>query len=476
MSGRRLTQNSLVLIVAEAVRRVLSFVVAILIARPLSVDDFGRFGLAMALGGIFGVLANFGLNPLLTRKIAARPEHGGREFGTVLGLKLLFGIIAGGAMIVLARLMHYDHAAFMAVTLAAIIVPADAIETASIALFDGYQRMALSSIVTLVKSVLLLGLVALAVVMHFGLRGVMTAYLVGGWLTAAFTVALVGRVARHVTLRPEATQWRPLMREAAPFMLIGLVWMLAFRVDMVLLERLSGDWAAGLYRAGYAFFEILLALPILATRALYPALAEGMGRGGEAWRDLLASAFRVYLLIALPIAVGCFVVGDRVVPLFYGDKYYAGGRVVWLCGSFLWLWFGTMTLGWALTAADRLKVVLAGNVLAMTVNVLVNLWLIPRRGIMGAAIATVASESTLLIYFMFMTRQWLRGLLRRTIPWRALPAGLALGLVAWLLREANFALVVLAGAATYFAGAWLFGALNKNERELIARLVTRKSA
>jgi O-antigen/teichoic acid export membrane protein len=475
MSGGRLTRNSLVLVAAEAVRRVLSFVVAILIARPLHVEDFGRFGLAMALAGIFGVLANFGLNPLLTRKAAADATGGAREFGTVLGLKFLLGLVAGGAMIALAVVMRYDAGAFLAVVLAAAMIPAEAIETAGIALFDGYQRMAISSLVTLVKAVLLLGLVGIAVLLHHGLPGVMLAYLAGGWLTAAFAVGLVKRVARDATLTPRAAQWWPLAREAAPFMLIGLVWMLAFRVDMVLLQRLAGDGPTGLYRSGYAFFEILLALPILATRALYPALAQGMSEGGEKWRDMLAAAFRIYLLAALPVAIGCALVGDRFVPLFYGHKYAEGGRVVALLGGFLWLWFGTMTLGWSLTAADRLKVVLAGNVLAMTVNIISNLILIPRFSIMGAAASTVISESTLLIYFLVMTRRWLHGLARRAIPWRALPAGAALAATTWLLRDANLALVVAAGAAAYLAAAWLFGALNKSERELVSRLLSRKS-
>ncbi len=475
MSGGRLTANSLVLVVAEAVRRVLSFAVAILIARPLSVDDFGRFGLAMALAGIFGVLANFGLNPLLTRKVAADPAHGGREFGTVLGLKFLFGLVAGGAMVALAVVMSYDQRAFLAVALAALTVPAESVETAGIALFDGYQRMVLSSLVTLVKSLLLLTMVGGAMLLKFGLTGVMLAYVAGGWLTAAFAVVLVGRVAREVTLRPVASQWLPLAREAAPFMLIGLVWMLAFRVDMVLLERLAGEEPTGLYRAGYAFFEILLALPILATRALYPALAQGMGQGGDAWRDTLGNAFRIYLLAALPAAVGCALVGGDFVVLFYGAKYAAGGRVVALLGGFLWLWFGTMTFGWSLTAANRLKTVLLGNVLAMSANVVANLILIPRYQIMGAAASTVISESTLLVYFLMVTRHWLRGLLRRAIPWRALPAAALLGLAAWWLREINLGLAVAGGAAAYIAGAWLCGALNAHERRLIARLVLRKS-
>ncbi|NLH47818.1 MAG: oligosaccharide flippase family protein, partial [Myxococcales bacterium] len=64
MSGSRVAKNSLILLIAEAARRGLSVVIAVLVARAMTVDDFGRFGLALALSGIFEVVGNFGLTSL----------------------------------------------------------------------------------------------------------------------------------------------------------------------------------------------------------------------------------------------------------------------------------------------------------------------------------------------------------------------------------------------------------------------------
>ncbi len=474
MSGSRLAKNGAILIGAEILRRALSFVVAILIARSLIVDDFGRFGVAMALMGIFSVVAGFGLNPLITRLIAADPEGGERRIATALGLKIVFGLGAAVLMILCAALLRYPAETFMAVTVAAFILPAQALEDIAVALFDGRQRMKYSVAITLVKALLLLSLVVWVSFVQHGLAGVMMAYLVASWLTAVFALLLVKRVESGLTLRPRFTGSRALLAEAFPFLLIGLAWMIAFRIDTVMLERMTDERTVGLYRAGYAFFEILLALPILMTRALFPALAAGMARGGDSWRELLSSSLRASLHLALPLAIGCAMLGARFVPWIYGAKYTDGGPVAALLGGFLWVWFGSMTFGWALTAAGQLKTVLVGNVASMTVNIVANLVLIPRHGAMGAAVATVLGEVVLLTFLAVMMQRKLGGLSMRLAPWRALPAGLLLAVALWFLGEYNLLMVVITGEVVYLLGAWFCGAFNHNERQMVVRLLTGK--
>lgn len=476
MSGRRLAKNSLILIGAEAVRRLLSFVVAILIARALAVDDFGRFGVAMALMGIFSVVAGFGLNPLITRMVAADPARAERRIATALGLKLVFGFGATALLILFAALMRYPADTFMAVSVVAFILPAQALEDIGIALFDGRRRMKYSALITLVKSVLLLGLIGWISLDQRGLPGVMMAYLAAGWLTAVFALLLIKRVAGDLSLRPQFDRWRELLGEAFPFLLIGLAWMIAFRVDTVMLEHMTDEYTVGLYRSGFVFFEILLALPILVTRALFPALASGMAQGGDSWRDLMSSSLRASLHLALPLAIGCALIGGRFVPLIYGAKYADGGQVAALLGGFLWVWFGSMTFGWALTAAGELKTVLLGNVLAMTTNIVANLLLIPRFSMMGAAAATVIGEIVLLIFLAVMMQRRLSGLTARLVPWRALPAGALLAVAVWFLREYNLLMVILAGEVVYILSAWLCGAFSQRERRMIVRLLTGKGA
>jgi O-antigen/teichoic acid export membrane protein len=474
VSGTRVARNSALLLIAEGSRRIVSLIIAILIARSLTVADFGRFGLALALAGIFEVFASFGLSPLLTREAAADPAKGRDIYRLALGIRLWLGGLTALAMIAFSLVMDYDEATRRAIWLAAGIAWANALETASNSLFDGYQRMELTVISTIVRALVLLAAVSAAVVMGWGLAGVVGAYLFNAWFSAVYTAWLARTRLAGVTLSPRVRGQLAMLRQAAPFFMIGIVWVVAFRIDMVLLERLTDTESVGLYRSGYAFFELLLALPILATRALYPALAAGLAESRDRWHALLAAALRVYWLVALPVSIGSLLVGARLVPLFYGAKYADGGQVVALIGAFIWVWFGTMTFGWALTAADRLWDVLVGNTFAMVFNILANLMLIPPLGFFGSALATVLSELSLLVFFLYVMYTSFGGLPRRVFPWRAVPAAAALAGVTWYLRDANLGLVIAVGAAVYAALVWACRALTDEEQRVLLRLARWK--
>jgi O-antigen/teichoic acid export membrane protein len=128
------------LLIAEGSRRIVSLIIAILIARSLTVADFGRFGLALALAGIFEVFASFGLSPLLTREAAADPAKGRDIYRLALGIRLWLGGLTALAMIAFSLVMDYDEATRRAIWLAAGIAWANALETASNSLFDGCSR------------------------------------------------------------------------------------------------------------------------------------------------------------------------------------------------------------------------------------------------------------------------------------------------------------------------------------------------
>jgi O-antigen/teichoic acid export membrane protein len=476
MSGARVARNSMWLLGAEGSRRLVGFFVQALIARTLLVEDFGRYGLATSLSAIFVVLAEFGMTPLLVREVAATPDDAGRLFKTALGMRMILGVFATLAMVGFSYAMGYQGATRQAVLLATLFVWGDAVAHTGEAVFDGMQRMDLSATVTVIRSGAWLVAVAIAAVLRLGVMGVVAAMVITSWFSAFFNTWMLHKRSPGVSFWPGVAGGWAMLRRAVPFVMIGFVWIVAYRVDLVILERLTDERNAGLYRSGYAFFELLLALPVLATRALFPALSAARAESHEQWNALLGSSLRIFWMIVLPVSIGCVIVGPRMVELVYGAKYAEGARVLALLGGFLWLWFATMTFGWALTAADRLHDVLLANTFTMLVNIGVNFALIPRFGYWGAATAQVVCEVFLLAYFLRVFRREYGNLPREMFPARAIPAALALALVVWELRTFNLAIVIAAGAAAYFGVLFLSRALTEQERRVLWGLARRKQA
>ncbi|MCC6158965.1 MAG: flippase [Deltaproteobacteria bacterium] len=457
--GARVALNSVWLFASEGLRRAIAFVVIFLVGRSLAVDDFGRFRLAQSFFVIALVAATFGLTPLITKRIAAGERDESRFLGNVYGLKILLALIVLGIATLLASLMGYDRPTFLAIVVMALAIPAESLASTHFALYDGRQAMQLNGIVDFARGLVLLALIAAAVFLHWGLIGILAAYVAHYAFGAILAHALSSARVVRFGFRFEWSEWKAILQQALPFVAIGIVWVVTFRIDMVLLSLMRNETAVGYYGAAYSIFEILLVLPNVLTRALFPALAGSSSEGGDG--ELMRKAVRVFALVALPVGVGIALTATSAVTLVFGEKYAPGGRALAVMGGPLALWFCTMGFSWALTARNQIRYVLRANLVALGVRVVANLILIPRYDYLGAAIAAVISESA---YFAVIIGPVHREVLRidrslvhpGTIAATVLMAGCVMG-----LGNRPLWIVVPAGMVVFAAVGWASGALRE---------------
>jgi O-antigen/teichoic acid export membrane protein len=169
------------------------------------------------------------------------------------------------------------------------------------------------------------------------------------------------------------------------------------RVDIFMLAYFLGDPAQLAYYAIAAgLVQRLKMLPGAVSSAAYPQMA-GLGEDEAARFACRTSrqSFAWVLLVALLLAA----LAHGLVPFVYGDAYRASvvPFLVLLPGMALLTLYTVFAQYF--TAIDRQGANIATQTISVVVNVLLNLWLIPRYGILGAAAASACSytlEATLI--------------------------------------------------------------------------------
>lgn len=235
-----------------------------------------------------------------------------------------------------------------------------------------------------------------------------------GAYALATTLAVLGALwitqQRHgVHFDGAAVVWRR-VREAWPFALYSLAERSTNDVDKLLLASLSGPRDAGLYAAAYRLVEVFI-MPVMAAlmtmnTAIYRA---GATTGPELSRLLwrLASGIVVYGLLS----AGAIVFGtDLVVPLLGAD--YAGSETPLAALSLLPLCYGLRVLfGFGLASRGRQLARMLVQCFAATTGLVLCLVAIPRYGLTGAALATLATEviTILVLLALLPGRGVLRG-------------------------------------------------------------------
>jgi len=125
-----------------------------------------------------------------------------------------------------------------------------------------------------------------------------------------------------------------------------------------------------------------------------------------------------------------------------------------------------------LIALNRQTAITRAFAVTAVFNLVANLLLVPRLGIVAAAASTIASELVLYAPFHRVLRTELPGAGISSLLWRPATAAAACGAVVFLLRDQEGAAVV-AGGLAYGAVLWLLATFTDEDRRLVERLLGR---
>jgi O-antigen/teichoic acid export membrane protein len=259
------------------------------------------------------------------------------------------------------------------------------------------QALKRSGSYTAIQTAKLLVEVALNVwlmgVLDWGVKGFLVSRLVGEVLTST---GLVGWML--VTLRPRIDRkiLAPIVRYAAPLVPVGILQLLLHQFDKRIVLELLGQDLAGIYGFGYRIAYLVTNMILTPFVLIWQPWIFGVEDDGE--RARLVGRVSTYAVLTIAfVSLGVILFGRQAALILAGDpRFHSAYRVI----PFL----GTAYVFWALYNVSQTPLFLAKrtgrlffvNLAAVVLSVTINtLWLVPRYGIVGAAIATLITFATL---------------------------------------------------------------------------------
>jgi O-antigen/teichoic acid export membrane protein len=248
------------------------------------------------------------------------------------------------------------------------------------------------------KKYLTLGALILAVVI-LG-RGLAGFYFANVLAEAAALAALMFVLLRgRKWPRPEASAFSPSMyRELIAFgvpMAIGYElsgWVLAVG-DRYVISAMIGEVPLGLYAAAYNLCQYVQAILIASVgQAILPIYMQMWEqKGAHETSQFISRSLSKYLMIAAPVTAGLAAVGPELLPMLASERYAAAAGVVpWVIAGMAIDGTNAMA-GAGLFIHRKTRIIMAIVSTGAILNIVLNVILIPRIGIMGSAIATLIS-------------------------------------------------------------------------------------
>lgn len=396
---RRAARNALWLLLAQGGVRLLSFVVGTLLARALGVSDFGTYTFVMTYTSYFGILADAGLGRFLIRDVARDRAAAGTYLSQITALRLALAAAAYVLMLLLAVATRSTPERLALIAVAGASLFTGAVAGAVASAFTAREEMRVSALFTLLSSGATALFVLAALAADAGLAGTVVAVTLANLPPLLFVLALWRRQEPLPAPRVSLSFWWRALRASYAYALLGVIGVVYFRVDSLMLTWMRGPEANGIYQAAYRLLDAITDAPGVIVAAMFPAMARLHRQSRAELRRAYLTVLVVLTLLGIPVMLALLLFAGPVIHLLYGTAYAPSASVLRLLAVAVFLIFVDTANTMLLYSGDELGTVLAFSLVTTAANVLLNLILIPRYSYNGAAVATIASTVLSLCIF-----------------------------------------------------------------------------
>jgi len=376
--------------------------------RFLSADDYGRFSYALALTTIVETIMDLGLSQVTVRSVARDRASADRLFPQVLGVKLVWVAIGLALLAVLAPALRSDPVIVRLCYALGISSAVRSYLLTARGLLQGLQRFDLEALAVVSDRVLLLIAGGTALWAGYGLFGLAAAF-VGARLVMLGAMQLLLRtVVARVTPTFDRSAWRDIQSAALPLGFFMIALNTYAYVDTVILGLMRTDAEVGWYAAAYRVYEGLTYAPSILAAVLTPRLSYLFTHDRAGHRTLLTRALLASLALAVVLGGIAALAAAPVISLLFGSRYAAAAQPLQILSAGALFVFATWIIhaGAISTNLDRRLLVTTG--IGLGANVALNIALIPRYGISGAAWATVLAEGLTVLLLLVQIERRLR--------------------------------------------------------------------
>lgn len=393
------------LVFDKILRLCVGLVVGAWVARYLGPAQFGLWSYVLAFTALFGTFASLGLDSIVVRELVRSPEKSHEILGTAYGLKL-----AGGGFTMLLTLLVISFLRPedpLAVWLVALSSAGFIFQSFNI--IDLYYQAHIQSkytvcaanlsfvLVTIVKIALIVNKAPLIAFACVGLSEIV--------LTSTFllvTCFFSGLNLRRLSFKRNLAL--KLLTDSWPLIFSGLAVMIYMRIDQIMIGQMLGDVQVGIFSAAVRISEVWYFIPVSIASSVFPVIISKKGQNEGLYQQSLQTLFDVMAFLGLGASLILTFASPYVMQWLYGASYAAAAKIlsihVW---SGIFVSLGVASGSW-LAAENLQSFSLYRTVAGGAVNVLLNLILIPKYGIIGAAYSTLISYGVAAFCLVFFQR------------------------------------------------------------------------
>ena len=467
---RRVVGNTVISLLGQAITWTSTVLLTVAYGRFLGDTSFGELYFALTFVSLIGFPVEFGFNQQLTRDVAEQPERALRYLANTLVLKILLWLPLYGLLLGLASVLGYpgDERVLIAICGTTLLLTSATNTFAS--LHSAFERTFFSAFGSIFERTFDAGVGFLLLKFGAGVETMALVLLVGSFINTLWQGFWCFRK-MGLRLRLERALMRSLFKSSIPFLAYGVLGVIYYRIDTVMLSLMTNDTVVGWYGAAYRLFDTLLFLPSLVISAImYPIFSKLSLTSEQQLKLVIEKTMNFVLFCGIPIATFLGIAAPQIIGFLYHNAEFTHSisALQALAPGLVFL-YANSVLGAILLSAHRERKVTLMAAIALIFNFTANIFLIPRFEQTGAALVTSLTELVLLITSLFFVPANLLPSKSLLSVLRILFAAAVMGGCVWLLQTLSVLILLPVATINYLLIALLSKALPLDDLRMVYR-------
>lgn len=376
----------------------LSVITTGIIARYFGTQNYGIFNYILSIVSLFTGIASIGINHIAVKDLAQKPEDEDKIMGTSFVIRNVVAII----LIVISEtiiliLTNNDITSMIIGLLLSSIMLCNTSEV-----IDYYATANLKvkylAISKILSYIIFSTSKIFIVIFKLNIIYYSATYLIEAILYATFLFISYGIINRK---SQKKIKWsfdkeyaKKLLSKSWYFALSSIMVTIYMRIDQVMLGKMIEDKSqVGIYSAAVRIAEMWTFVPNSIITTFKPIIMKYKGENKENEYTLnLQRLYDISSVICIAFAIAITICSKLIIFILYGKEFLQAAPI--LCILVWGIWFGVLGnvhYVW-LTCENKGKYSLFYSGVGSISNIIINFILIPKYGMYGAAVATLASQ------------------------------------------------------------------------------------
>lgn len=377
-------------------------------------NEYGLYASIFSFAILLNIVLDFGITSYNSRNIAQHGHMLRRYFSGVFNVKLILALIYIVATLLFGLIIGYEARAFWLLMLLGVNQVLLSMILYLRSNISGLHLFKTDGMLSVLDRVLMIVLCSILLWSNyfngeFKIEWFAYAQFWAYLLTFLIAFFLVYHKAQFYKLRIDIKLFRIILKQSLPFALLVLLMSFYYRLDAVMIERLLPDglFQAGVYAQAYRLLESFNMFGYLFATLLLPIFSR-MLKNKDTVAPLVQTSFNLIFIPSVAVVVASSLYSYEIMDLLYTNNLVISSELY----SILILSFIATALtyiyGTLLTANGSLKALNIIAFVGMLLNLTMNWLAIPKYGAWGAAMATLITQTFVIIIQIIVSKKLLQ--------------------------------------------------------------------